>query len=221
MKAVIFDMDGVLIDSGRLWQKAEVEIFSSLGVELDKESCELTKAMTTDEVTKFWYNRNPWQDKSLREVEQLVVSRVIDLIKQEDCEIAGVRSFIEKVKSFGFKIALATNSPYRIIDTVLTRTRTTHLFDLVLSAEMEERGKPAPDIYLTASRNLGVDPDSCVVIEDSDSGVLAAKRAGMKVIVFTNDNKNDFVDQADLRLNSFELKYVGIIDSLKPTVCSL
>lgn len=217
MKAVIFDMDGVLIDSENLWKKAEKEIFSSLGVELDRESCEFTKTMTTDEVTKFWYNRNPWQDRTLQEVEQMVISKVIDLIEREDCEILGIRDFITKVRSLGVKIGLATNSPQRVIDSVLTRTRTAHLFDTVLSAEKEERGKPAPDIYLTVSRNLGVVPDSCIVIEDSNNGALAAKRAGMRVIAFTNNNKNEFVKLADQRIDSFEMENLEVLRTITPT----
>lgn len=215
MKAVIFDMDGVLIDSENLWKRAENVVFSSLGVELDKESCELTKTMTTDEVTRYWYNRNPWKDRTLKEVEQLVISEVIDLIEKEDCEIFGITDFITKVKSLGFKIGLATNSPQRVIDSVLIRTKTSQLFDSVLSAEMEERGKPAPDIYISASRNLGVAPEYCIVIEDSNNGALAAKRAGMKVIAFSNNNRNEFVKYADLKIDRFEPESVGILNCLE------
>ncbi|HAQ64557.1 MAG TPA: hexitol phosphatase HxpB [Bacteroidales bacterium] len=214
MKAVIFDMDGVLIDSEYLWKKAEEEIFSSLGVVMNSELCGLTKTMTTDEVTKFWYNRNPWQGKTFKEVEQMVISRVIDLIASEDCEIRGIKTFIEKLKTTGLKVGLATNSPYQIIDTVLMKTQTATLFDSVSSAEMEERGKPAPDIYLTASKKLGVEPCSCVVIEDSYSGMTAAKRAGMKVIVFTNNNKNEFVHIADHRIDSFDHENLMVFESL-------
>jgi len=96
LKAVIFDMDGVIVDSEELWKQAEKEIFSALGVIVTDEYAGLTKSMTTSEVTKFWYDKFPWQDEGLDVVEQMVVSRVIELLGTEDCLINGVKEFIEK-----------------------------------------------------------------------------------------------------------------------------
>ena len=97
-KAIIFDMDGVLVDSESYWKQAEFEVFTSLGVVVSDELTNQTKAMTTLEVTRFWFERFPWDDLSLEVVEQLVVSRVIALIETEDCLIKGVKSFVEKLK---------------------------------------------------------------------------------------------------------------------------
>lgn len=118
-KAIIFDMDGVLVDSESYWKQAEFEVFTSLGVVVSDELTNQTKAMTTLEVTRFWFERFPWDDLSLEVVEQLVVSRVIALIETEDCLIKGVKSFVEKLKDKNYKIGLATNSPERIIPVVL------------------------------------------------------------------------------------------------------
>ena len=114
-KAIIFDMDGVLIDSEKFWKQAENEIFTSLGVEVTDEYSKLTKSMTTSEVTKFWYDKYPWKNIALKAVEEMVVLRVIELIKTEDCQIKGVKPFIEKLKTKKYKIGLATNSPDKII----------------------------------------------------------------------------------------------------------
>ena len=97
-KAIIFDMDGVLVDSEGYWKQAEFEVFTSLGVEVTEEHANLTKSMTTFEVTQFWYDKFPWKNVDLEVVEQLVVSRVIALIEAEDCLIVGVKPFIEKLK---------------------------------------------------------------------------------------------------------------------------
>ena len=203
MKAVIFDMDGVIIDSEPLWQIAEREVFYSLGVSVNDDFCELTKTMTTTEVTKFWYDKNPWQDIKLHEVEQLVVSRVVDLIENRACKISGVTNFIEKLKSKGFKLGIATNSPFVIIPVVLRKAGVTNLFDTISSAESEENGKPDPAIYLRTSEKLNVSPENCIVIEDSYSGMLAAKRAGMTVVAFTNGNKDADLTNADYKIDSF------------------
>lgn len=208
-KAVIFDMDGVIVDTEGIWKQAEMEIFTSFGVQITDEDAKLTQSMTTTEVTRFWYEKFPWKQKSLTEVEQMVVARVIELIESEDCLIDGVKAFIEKLKAKKYKIGLATNSPYTIIPTVLRRLEVTHLFDTVSSAEFEDKGKPDPAIYVNTARKLAVEPKSCLAIEDSYSGILAAKSAGMTVAAFTNGNKEINFELADYRIDSFEL----VVDS--------
>jgi len=203
-KAVIFDMDGVLVDSEKLWKQAEKEIFSSLGVNVTDEDSEVTKSMTTTEVSEFWFNKFPWQSKSLETVEQMVVSRVMELITTEDCKINGIKEFIEKLKNNNYKIGLATNSPYKIIPTVLEKLEVTGLFDVISSAEFEENGKPDPAIYINTAAKLNVATKNCLVIEDSHSGMLAAKKAGMTVIAFTNGNPEANFDIADFTINQFD-----------------
>ncbi len=202
-KAVIFDMDGVIIDSERLWKQAEKEVFSSLGVNVTDESSEITKSMTTSDVTKFWFGKFPWQNKSLDVVEQRVISRVIQLIDTEDCLINGVKEFVERLKTKNYKIGLATNSPNSIIPVVLQKLDALHLFDIISSAEFEVNGKPDPAIYLTTAAKLNVDVSNCMAIEDSYSGMLAAKKAGMKVIAFTNGNTEMNFDIADFNIDRF------------------
>lgn len=203
-KAIIFDMDGVIIDSEKIWRQAENEIFSSLGVIISDENSEITKSMTTNEVTKFWYNKFPWHTYNLETVEKMVISRVIQLIETENCEIKGVKEFIEKLKFMDFKIGLATNSPFVIIPTVLHKLDIFHLFDVVSSAEFETNGKPDPSIYLTTIAKLKVKPNLCIAIEDSYSGMLAAKRAGINVIAFTNENKKLNFEIASSHFHNFE-----------------
>ncbi|GAB2677738.1 hexitol phosphatase HxpB [Flavihumibacter cheonanensis] len=203
-KAVIFDMDGVIIDSERLWKQAEKEIFSSLGVMVTDEYSEITKSMTTSDVTGFWFDKFPWQNVSLDNAEQMVISRVTQLIDTENCEINGVKEFIENLKARNYKIGMATNSPNSIIPTVLNKIDALHLFDTISSAEFEANGKPDPAIYLTTAKKLSVNAINCVAIEDSYSGMLAAKKAGMKVVAFTNGNTEINFDIADYKIDWFK-----------------
>lgn len=202
-KAVIFDMDGVIVDSEGLWARAEKEVFSSLGVAMDEASCQQTKSMTTAEVTAFWYARSPWQGKAMDEVEQMVVDRVIELIEKENCEIDGIVELVKQLKSLGLKIGLATNAPYQIVPKVLSKLALSSLFDCTVSAEFEKQGKPHPDVYLTASRQLGENAKNCIAIEDSKSGIRAAKRAGITVIGFTNKGRNGHLEEADGQIEDF------------------
>lgn len=202
-KAVIFDMDGVIIDSEKLWKQAEKEVFSSLGVTVTDEHAKTTESMTTSEVTSFWFNKSPWQGPSLESVEQMVISRVIQLISSEDCKTAGAKEFIERLKAKNYKIGLATNSPYHLIPVVLQKLDALHLFDAISSAQFEVNGKPHPAIYLTTAAKLCVAATNCLAIEDSYSGMLAAKEAGMTVIAFTNGNTETDLELADFKIDNF------------------
>ena len=215
MNAVIFDMDGVIVDSEPFWQKAEKEVFTSLGIEMTEELCKVTQRMTTDEVTRFWFERNPWENNEAGEVENMVVDRVIELIELEDCIIPGVIDTVKELKSRGFKLGLATNSPYRIIPKVLNKMNMTKEFEIISSAEFEKNGKPEPDVYLSTLQKLNEKPENCIVIEDSNSGIMAAKKAGLKVIAFTNSNKGLITEKADFEISSFENIDYTIFESKK------
>ena len=186
LKAVIFDMDGVIVDSEPFWQQAEIEVFSDLGVEVTDKGRKQTKYMTTAEVAQFWFDQNPWQDVSLQESEQRVVDRVITYIQQEDCLMPGVLDVLEGLKSMQIKVGLATNSPFRIIPHVLAKAQLETHFDALASAEFEEYGKPQPFVYLSALAKLGVRASEAMAIEDSNSGIKAARRAGLHVVGFNS-----------------------------------
>lgn len=202
-KAVIFDMDGVLVDSEGFWAKAEREVFSSYGALVTDELAAQTKYMTTKEVTEFWYGKFPWENLNVSSVEQEVVSKVIGLIQTENCTMSGVQEFIKDLKSKNYKIGLATNAPLRVADAVLEKLQVRDFFDTVHSSEFEEQGKPHPAVYLSSAQQLGISPEYCIAIEDSHSGLKAAKAAGMKTIVFTNNDEAIDFEHADFKIRNF------------------
>ncbi|KEO75585.1 HAD family hydrolase [Anditalea andensis] len=202
-KAVIFDMDGVLVDSEIFWKMAEKEVFSALGVKVTEALALKTQKMTTSQVTKFWYDYHPWQDVSFEEVENRVISHVIELIESECCQISGIEDVMGKLKLEGYKIGIATNSPRRIIPTVLQKLNVSELVDVVSAAECVTEGKPNPAIYLKTAAELDLMPFQCLAIEDSYSGMKAAKGAGMAVVAFTNGNTELTFDIADYHLTDF------------------
>jgi len=203
IEAVIFDMDGVLINSESLWKQAELEVFTSLGVNVCEEDCALTASMTTSQVTKFWFDKFPWSNIPLFEVECKVIDRVIELINSTDCHIENIKPVITRLKSQNYKIGLATNSPYKIIPNVLHKIGVFELFDCICSAEFVKNGKPDPEIYLKAAKELNVIPEKCIAVEDSYGGITAAKKAGMNVVVFTNNQKNPPQTVADFTIDNF------------------
>lgn len=206
MEAVIFDMDGVIIDSEPFWKMAEFEIFSSLGVQLCPELCLQTQVMTTTEVTRFWYQKFPWTGKTLVEVENEVIKLVDCLIRKEGAEIKGAIHLIKTFKQMGYKIGLATNSPNCLISAVLERLNIASLFDAVSSSEQETKGKPDPAVYLTTARKLNVAPKNCIAFEDTYSGLIAAKTAGMKTIALVPeyDHNSIIMGLADQYITTFD-----------------
>ncbi|WP_159523695.1 hexitol phosphatase HxpB [Sunxiuqinia indica] len=203
IKAIIFDMDGVIIDSTQLWKRAEKEVFSSVGVELTEDLCKLTETMTTAEVTKFWFDNQPWNNKSLKDVESGVIERVAHLIKEEGKAITGIEKLVQGLKYKGYKIGLATNSPSVLIPVVLKKLKLYDFFDVTSSAEHEQEGKPSPSVYLTVARKLNLRSQDCVAVEDSFSGLLAAKKAGMKTIAILKDNDSREREIADYVISDY------------------
>ncbi|MEL6496615.1 MAG: hexitol phosphatase HxpB [Cyanobacteria bacterium J06623_7] len=180
--AVIFDLDGLLIDSEPLWQEAEILIFQRVGIKLTSELCQQTQGLRIDEVVEYWYQRYPWTNLTKLEVEQAIVEEVIALIQTKGSSLPGVEQAITLVRSKDVKIALASSSAVIIIQAALKKLGLTEIFTEVYSAESEVLGKPHPGVYLTTASKLNIPPQSCLALEDSLNGVLAAKAAQMKCI---------------------------------------
>ncbi|SIT13600.1 sugar-phosphatase [Thalassolituus maritimus] len=204
MNAVIFDMDGLLIDSEPFWTKAERMVFSSVGVDLSDSLCEKTASMTTREVTEFWYELFPWKQKSIEAVENDVIDCVDELIKKDGRPMAGVMELLDDFHKKQYRIGLSTNSPFRLIASVMEKLDIGHYFHSISSSEHVESGKPDPAVYLSTLTKLQVDASKCIAFEDSVSGVLAAKSAGIKAVVVPprHDFDNPKYEVADIKLRS-------------------
>lgn len=201
--AAIFDMDGLLIDSEPLWKEAEHHVFSSVGVKVTPALSALTAAMTTREVTEFWYQRNPWLGHSLDEIEQAVIDQVEWLIKAKPVAKEGVKYILEFCREKGLKIGLSTNSPYQLIPVILETLEIGHYFDAITSSQQVQNGKPWPDVYLTTAQKLNVLAMDCMVFEDSVSGLNAALAANMKTVVIP---ESDHFDKSGFDLSDLKLK---------------
>lgn len=178
---VIYDMDGVLTDSEPLWKIAMEDVFKSVGCPLTKEDFQRTVGLRIDEVTVYWHQVAPWPDVSPKEVENAIVKRMIELLTACATPLPGVVESLEFFSSKGLKIGLATSSYQVLIDCILDTLQIRHFFQTVHSAEYELFGKPHPAVYLTAAKNLGLDPRRCLIIEDSLNGIISGKAARMTV----------------------------------------
>jgi HAD superfamily hydrolase (TIGR01509 family) len=181
-EAIIFDMDGILIDSEPFWRKAEIAVFETVGLYLTDEQCIQTTGYRFDEVVKFWYRRHPWTGKSIEQVEEEVLDLMEHYIIHDAPLMPGVEELINLFISKGLKIAVASSSALRLIRAMTKKLKNDNVFQVLQSAESEAYGKPHPAVFLSAAAQLGVSPDYCLVIEDSVFGVIAAKAAKMNCV---------------------------------------
>lgn len=180
--AVIFDMDGVLIDSEPLWKIAMEEVFKSVGCSLTRKDFQKTVGLRLDEVIQYWYEHTGWENATPKEVEEAIVRRMIELLNENGMPLTGVIETLEFLKLKGKKIGLATSSYAVLIDTVLKALSIRQYFDFTHSAENESHGKPHPAVYLTVADQLQIQPKKCLVIEDSLNGIISGKAARMTVV---------------------------------------
>jgi sugar-phosphatase len=188
--AIIFDMDGLLVDSEPLWVRAEIAVFGEVGLTLSESDCAQTKGLRSDDVVAFWYARSPWKGATIPEVQATLCARVAALIRAEGRALAGVDHALAIAREGGRRVALASSSPQLVIDATLERLGLRDAFDVVQSADTERLGKPHPGIFLTTAERLGVAPTDCLVLEDSITGVIAAKAARMTCIAVPCDFSN-------------------------------
>jgi len=189
-RAVIFDMDGLLVDSEPLWVRAEIEVFGTVGLVLAEADCALTKGLRTDDVIAYWHARRPWSGPPPAEVEARLIERVAALVRDEGRALPGVAAALAAAREGGRPVALASSSPHPVIRATLERLGLEDAFDVVQSAHGEPFGKPHPSVFLGAARRLEVAATECVVLEDSLPGVIAAKAARMTCIAVPFDYPN-------------------------------
>jgi HAD superfamily hydrolase (TIGR01509 family) len=202
IEAVVFDMDGVLVDSEPIWRTVERDVFAGVGIEVTDLNLLETMGVRVGDVVERWHRRSPWDEPSRVEVARQIVDGVADAIEREGAFDHEAIPAIDYVEGLGLRLALASSSPMRLIRSVLSLGGLVDRFEVVLSAEDEERGKPDPAVYLSAARELGVLPARCLAVEDSINGVRSAKGAGMICVAVPVSGVTDGFDGADLVLGS-------------------
>jgi HAD superfamily hydrolase (TIGR01509 family) len=203
IEAIIFDLDGLLIDSEQNWERARHDYARSVGCDWTAE----------DELSAKGLNSAEWaalirRHCGLRSTEREVISGVTDRMKKLYDQglpvLPGAVSVVEQLAEH-YPLAVASSSPPEIIEHVLKEAGIRHCFSVVVSADEVGRGKPSPDVFLVAAKRLRRDPHRIVVFEDSSAGILAADAAGMHVIAVPNSHyppSEEALKKADLILES-------------------
>jgi HAD superfamily hydrolase (TIGR01509 family) len=182
--AVIFDLDGVLVDSEQLWNAAKEELVRATGARWREEAPTVMMGMSSPEWSAYLHDELA-VPLPPAEINAEVVRRMERMYRRRLPLLPGA---VQAVQSLGARwpLGLASSSNREIIELVLERAGLTGTFAATVSSEEVARGKPAPDVYLEAARRIGVAPERCVAIEDSGNGLRAAAAAGMRVIAVPN-----------------------------------
>lgn len=185
-KAVLFDLDGTLVDSMWMWKAIDIEYLARFGYECPEDLQKSIEGMSFSETAVYFKERFLIPD-SLEEMKADWTRMSIDKYRHEVPLKKGARSFLQELKKRGIKMGIATSNGREMAEAVLSSLQITEYFDLIMTACEVSAGKPAPDIYLKEAELFGVKPEECLVCEDVPAGILAGKRAGMEVCAVEDD----------------------------------
>jgi HAD superfamily hydrolase (TIGR01509 family) len=205
IEAVVFDLDGVLIQSEEIWDAVRERYVRERGGRYDEEVQRAMMGMSAPEWSRFLHEEAGVPGEP-EDINRDVVELMLDAYKEELPLLPGAKEAVRRLAD-AFPLALASSSNREIFETVLDLAGLMDCFRATVSSEEVERGKPGPDVYLEAARRLGVAPDACAAVEDSHAGIRSAKAAGMRVVAIPNSSyppDDEALELADVALASLE-----------------
>lgn len=209
LKAVIFDMDGVIVDSEPIHFVVDKMVLKEFGIIADDEMLLPYVGVSNPDMWKDLKGKHdlPLSVEELMEMQAELKSKVFSESGLE--AIDGIKELLADLKRNNITAVVASSSSREFIETILKTTNTREYFKDIFSGEEVERGKPFPDIFLKAAEMLGVSPEECIVIEDSEKGIAAAVAAGMKCVGYANPSSiSQDLSRATLIVSSIrELNY--------------
>jgi HAD superfamily hydrolase (TIGR01509 family) len=202
-RAVVFDMDGLLLETEDLWHASESELFRRHGADFTRED-QLALIGTSPDVSASFYARRLGHPMERgRELYDEMIGLMHERVRREVAARPGAVELVAELRRRGVPLGLASNSPRLLVDDALATAGLTDAFAAIVTSDDVEHPKPAPDIYLRACELLAVPPEQALALEDSTSGVIAAKAAGLTCIAVPLFAETD-VSAADEIVESLE-----------------
>jgi mannitol-1-/sugar-/sorbitol-6-/2-deoxyglucose-6-phosphatase len=204
LDTVIFDMDGLLIDSEPLWQKAGMQTLTDYGISITLEQYHETTGLRTPEWIEWWFTHYDISIEHAAAAITAIEEKALSLIEAEGEAFEGTEYILDFFKKNDFTIGLATSSPLKLVEVVVRKLGIKDYFKAFSSAEGLAYGKPHPQVYINCAEALGVKPVQCVCFEDSFNGMISAKAAKMKCVVIPAQAEYEKTkwNAADLRIPS-------------------
>jgi HAD superfamily hydrolase (TIGR01509 family) len=185
IEAVIFDLDGVIVDSEQVWDEVREQLIGERGGRWTDSAHGDMMGMSSPEWSRYMHEELGLAETPQR-INEEVVSRMLVRYREELPLLEGAVAAVERLAAAGLRLAVASSSNRPLIEVVLEHAGIARCFDATVSSEEVARGKPAPDVYLEAARRLGVEPGRCTAVEDSSNGLRAAYAAGMRIVALPN-----------------------------------
>jgi HAD superfamily hydrolase (TIGR01509 family) len=206
INTVLFDMDGLLLDTEPLWGKSMHRIAEKHQIPISADRFKETQGLRIHEVTDYWAIQYPWEGPNAHDLAEEILDDIIERSKNEGRVMPGILDVLELLRKQKFKIGLASSSPTRMIMALVEHFEIKDYFDCISSADEVELGKPHPAVFLHCAKGLGSSALQCMVFEDSVNGMVAAKAARMKVIAIPDELHFDDprFALADAKLTSME-----------------
>ena len=205
VQAVVFDLDGVLIDSEQLWDEVREQLAGERGGRWHERAQADMMGMSSAEWSRYMHDVSGLGE-SPEEINAEVVRRLLARYRESLPLLPGAAEAVERLAKH-WPLGLASSSNREVIDAVLEQAGIAQLFRVTVSSEQVQRGKPAPDVYLEAARRLGVEPTFCAAVEDSSNGIRSAHAAGMRVLAIPNRHyspSDDALALVDVVLRSLD-----------------
>ena len=214
IREVIFDLDGVLVDSERVWDAARRRLTQDSGGRWSESATQDMMGMSSIEWSRYMHEELGVKMPP-EEISAAVVERMEELYREHLPLIPGARQAVERVAA-RWPLGLASSANRPVIEMVLELSYLGNFFETIVSSEEVARGKPAPDVYLEAARRLRVDPALRAAVEDSSNGILSAHAAGMRVVAIPNRTfppSEEALGAADAAIPSLRELHQEVIDS--------
>ncbi len=204
IKLVIFDLDGVLLDSESLYKIVNMNLFADLGVHITDEEYNSFIGISGDKMWSYIKEKGRLE-QSISELRAMERERkFVGLSGSDLVPNSGLLELLHHIKENNIPTCIASSGLMKNIKLILSKLDVEAFFSYIVSGEMPKHGKPAPDIFLLAAKHYNIRPEDCLVIEDSRNGTLAAKAAGMTCIGYINPGSgNQDLSKADMMISSF------------------
>jgi HAD superfamily hydrolase (TIGR01509 family) len=211
-EAVVFDLDGVLLQSEEVWDAVRERYVREAGGRYDEDVQRAMMGMSAPEWSRYLH-----EEAGVRadpgDINRDVVERMLEVYRRELPLLPGAVEAVRRTAE-SFPLGLASSSNREVFEAVLDLAGIADCFSATVSSEEVARGKPAPDVYLEAARRLGVEPERCAAVEDSDAGIRSAKSAGMRVVAAPNASyppDDEALELADAVVGSLDELTVSVL----------
>jgi len=210
-RAALWDMDGTLIDSEEFHWRSWHLTLQDEGIAITRDQFVSTFGQRNDTIISQWLGAAATAERAARIAESKEIM-YRHLVRRDGISpLPGVADWVRRLHREGWRQAIASSAPRANIETVLEVLSATHIFDAIVSAEDVHKGKPDPEVYLLAAERVGVEPSSCVVVEDALAGIAAARAAGMRSI---GVNHEKHLPGADVVVRSLDLLDADAFETL-------